>query len=177
MVGRNRSSRVFIGPTDGGATARAASEREMIVKYVGCRPEAVLDAHGSAGDQELGLNIAAAATYAVAGAMESLRPRFEAAMAAMAPSAAAERARKHRRRADAAAPARADEENEEREREAFASGLAVMLRLKKVTPLKTREAMSAHSGWEAMTRQENMLERARQYVGLYVETAREMNRQ
>merc|ERR1711952_345645 len=107
MVGRNRSSRVFIGPTDRSATARAASEREMIVKYVGCRPEAVLNAHGSAGDQELGLNIAAAAAYAAAGATESLRPRFETAMAAMAPRTAAERAGKHRRGADAAAPAKA----------------------------------------------------------------------
>ena len=106
MVGRNRSSHVLIGPTDGSATARAASEREMIVEYVGCRPEAVLDAHGSAGDQELGLNIAAAAAYAAAGATESLRPHFVAAMAAMAPRTAAERAGKHRRGADAAAPQR-----------------------------------------------------------------------
>ena len=46
-----------------------------------------------------------------------------------------------------------------------------MLRLKKVTPLETRETMSGRSGWEAMTRQENMLERARQYIGLYIEAA------
>ena len=61
MGERSQLLRVFIGPTNGSAMVQAASKREMIVKYVGCRREAVLDAHGSAGDQELGLNIAAVA--------------------------------------------------------------------------------------------------------------------
>ena len=96
-------------------------------------------------------------------------------MVTMAPRTATKRTRKHMHSVNAAALTRASKKNEEHEREALASGLAVMLRLKKVTTLETREAMSARSGWEAMTRQENMLERARQYVGLYVETTQEMN--
>ena len=182
------------------AAAAAKTERDQIVKYSGCKPEAVLDVHGGAEGQELVRNIESATEYVTSGVSDDYRAFFAATMvhpfAVLRPrpytarpetiagaadgltgdkkTAAEQRQKEAQNKADADARARASDKNKKQDREIEACGLTAMNRLKKITTSGSLTGMAACEGYDRMLQETDMLVKCGMFMRLYDEAARKL---